>query len=243
MDKSIIDSCESLTQANVGTKVVPGVVFQSFSKPSKQKSRITHLRQRHPSLACHEALTAHFVDLLTASYGDETAACFLFVTVTFSVRNLVKDLSRNRLNTFGVLYNQTCRLALGKNHHRQSEAVPRVVALIDAEGSRYADRLVSPVNIHIHSVWAVRDDQRALIEKHIPEAARCRYCLERGVETIDIRSVERKELYKVIAYARKLGFYNNESPGYEQDFEVYPRGRRRHHTIWTVASAENRHPD
>lgn len=158
--------------------------------------------------------------------GDDAIGYF-FITVMFKKGTVpIQQVSSAIFSRFGVLYNTMCEVMIGKNHHRPNvrSLRPVVAAFLDAEGSKYANKLVTPVNAHIHSIWAVHPDHVAAFRETFGSPkmvnARERY----GVDKFDIQKLESlDDLRTATSYSTKLMRYNYKAQDVGQDFEFYPK--------------------
>lgn len=155
---------------------------------------------------------------------DINGRCASLVTIMFG-RSKGRAFADERLSAFGVLYNDLCKRAIGKNHYRISflSQKPVAVACIDAEGSKYASSLVDPRNVHIHSIWSYGQGQSESIETALCSVD------ARLLKKLDIQHVDLERLpgiddvRRAIAYATKLVARNVQDLSYGNDFEVYPK--------------------
>jgi|GEM_PF-6055407 len=183
------------------------------------------------------ALNNHIVHAIGLAFNDldstsTKAPSQFFITVMFKEGSVpIQHASSAVFSRFSNLYNATCEALLGKNSHRPNVARlrPVVAAFLDAEGSRYANRLVALSNAHIHSIWAVHPDQ---VQSFIESFESPKVMMTRGryeIDKIDIRPVARlDDLRTVTSYSTKLLRYNRFSLDAGADFEFYPKGQNGH---------------
>ncbi len=99
-----------------------------------------------------------------------------------------------------------------------------MAAFLDAEGSRYANRLVAPANAHIHSIWAVHPTHVERLEETFRSPKMDKAGERCDVDELDIRGLgSLDDLRNVTAYSTKLMAYNYKSQNVGQDFEFYPK--------------------
>jgi len=161
--------------------------------------------------------------------GDDAVGYF-FITIMFKKGAVsIQQASGTVFSRFGVLYNTVCEALIGKNHHRPNVAKlrPVVAAFLDAEGSRYANRLVTPVNAHIHSIWAVHPTHVGKLEDTFRSPKMVNDRERYGVDKIDIQRLKSlDDLRSVTSYSTKLMAYNYKSQDVGQDFEFYPKANK-----------------
>lgn len=99
-----------------------------------------------------------------------------------------------------------------------------MAAFLDAEGSRYANRLVTPVNAHIHSIWAVHPTHVERLEETFRSPKMENARAQCDVDELDIQRLGSfDDLRSVTAYSTKLMAYNYKSQDAGQDFEFFPK--------------------
>lgn len=157
----------------------------------------------------------------------------LFVTLTFE-----KDAGRHRrlaegqavgeveLDAFTHLYNRACRDIVGRNYHRESHrsSLPKVLAFIDAEGSRYWGSIRDAENLHIHSIWVIPADQTDQLEQSLRRGSAI-LNREAPIDAIDVRLIDTGDgdsIIRTVSYSSKLMAFNSMNLGVADDFRVFP---------------------
>lgn len=158
----------------------------------------------------------------------------LFVTLTFEKnesgrrRRLAEGqaVGEVELDAFSHLYNRVCRDLLGRNYHRESHrsALPKVLAFIDAEGSRYWSSMRDPENLHIHSIWVISGDHTQQLEQSLRRGS---LSLNRNapIDAIDIKPIyhdDEKSMLRAASYSSKMIGCNSMSLCVADDFRVFP---------------------
>lgn len=159
----------------------------------------------------------------------------LFVTLTFEKdgsgrrRRLAEGqpVGELELDAFNHLYNRVCRDIVGRNYHRESHRskLPRVLAFVDAEGSRYWGSMRDPENLHIHSIWVISSTLVDQLEKSL-QRGKVHLSANLGVDAVDIRSIDRDDgnsVLRVASYSSKMMGFNTMNLGVADDFRVFPR--------------------
>jgi len=171
-----------------------------------------------------------FLDLGRPDCVIDDAVGYFFITVMFKKGTVpIQQASSTVFSRFGILYNTMCEALIGKNHHRPNVAKlrPVVAAFLDAEGSRYANRLVVPANAHIHSIWAVHPTYVERLEETFRSPKMDKAGERCDVDELDIQRLgSLDDLRNVTAYSTKLMAYNYKSQDVGQDFEFYPKAIR-----------------
>ena len=158
----------------------------------------------------------------------------LFVTLTFEKigtgrqRRLAEGqaIGEVELDAFNHLYNRVCRDLVGRNYHRESHRskLPRALAFVDAEGSRYWGTMRDPENLHIHSIWVIPSTQTERLEASL----RSRSVNSNGYprfDAIDIRPVDQGEarsVLRVASYSSKLIGLNSAKLFVAEEFRLFP---------------------
>lgn len=172
-------------------------------------------------------VTSPFPELSRPDCVIDGAVGYFFITVMFKKGTVpIQQASSFVFCRFGILYNTMCEALIGKNHHRPNVAKlrPVVAAFLDAEGSRYANRLVAPANAHIHSIWAVHPTHVERLEETFRSPKMDKAGERCDVDELDIRGLgSLDDLRNVTAYSTKLMAYNYKSQNVGQDFEFYPK--------------------
>lgn len=159
----------------------------------------------------------------------------LFVTLTFEKdgsgrrRRLAEgqSLGEVELGAFNHLYNRVCRELVGRNYHRESHRskLPKVLAYIDAEGTRYWGSMRDPENLHIHSIWVIPSTLVDQLEKSL-QMGKAHLSGGLRVDAVDIKPVDRDDgnsVLRVVSYSSKMMGFNTMNLGVADDFRVFPR--------------------
>ena len=161
----------------------------------------------------------------------------LFVTLTFEKigtgrhRRLAEGqaIGEVELDAFSHLYNRVCRDLVGRNYHRESHRskLPKALAFIDAEGSRYWKSMRDPENLHIHSIWVIPATQIDQLEESLRRRSVNQYGDAR-IDAVDIKLVDQgdpQSVLQVASYSSKLIGFNVAALGVAEEFRVFPRRR------------------
>jgi len=158
----------------------------------------------------------------------------LFITITFEKsgsgrqRRLAEGQAAGEveLDAFNHLYNRVCRDMVGRNYHRESHRskLPRVLAFIDAEGSRYWNSMRDAEDLHIHSIWVIPSNQTEQLEQSLRRGSAA---LNRNapIDAIDIKPIDHGDgdtVLRTVSYSSKLMGFNSIDLGVADDFRVFP---------------------
>ena len=199
------------------------------SGPSKREKGMQNARR------LNKAYGDWFGSMITKA-ADEPGErkAVLFVTLTFERDGSGRrrrqaegqPLGQEEMLAFNHLYNRVCRRLVGRNFHRESHSdlLPKVVAFIDAEGSKFWRTRGELENLHIHSIWVVpatwTKELKATLEDHL-----ARQHSEVRFDAIDVREIEPRDtqcVNRVAGYSSKLISFNQRDLGIAEDFRVYP---------------------
>ena len=156
----------------------------------------------------------------------------LFITITFEKngsgrqRRLAEGqaVGEVELDAFNHLYNRVCRDLVGRNYPRESyrPKLPRVLAFIDAEGSRYWGSMREAENLHIHSIWVVPSSQIDRLEQSLRRGSTALNG-NAPIDAIDIKPIDQDEVLHVASYSSKVMGFNTMRLSVADDFRVFPR--------------------
>ncbi len=172
--------------------------------------------------------------IIEASGESGEPKSVLFVTVTFEKdgssrrRRLAEGqaVGRAELGGFNHLYNRVCREIVGRNYHRECHRskLPKVLAFVDAEGSRYWRSMGDAENLHIHSIWVVPSGKVDQVERVLRERSSALKGMTR-IDGIDIKAIDRgdiRSISRVVSYSSKLMGHNAAKLDVAEDFRVFP---------------------
>ena len=180
----------------------------------------------------NEVYSTWFLTSVTQSLSEQEnqtgqEQSVLFVTITFkrSIRPKGEPPGQAELDAFSHVYNRVCRATIGRNFNRPSKQslLPRVLAFIDAEGSRFWRTGGDLTNLHIHSIWTVPRAESKRIEATI--SGQVGIPGDMVIDAIDIQEIERtasRSLRTICSYSSKLIGFNNSKLVIGEDFRSYP---------------------
>lgn len=174
-----------------------------------------------------------FGSMITEGLRDEDERqAVLFVTVTFKKIGRRRRLAEGQavgeveLDGFTHLYNRACRDLVGRNYHRASHrsCLPKVLAFIDAEGSRYWGSMRDAENLHIHSIWVIPADKTDQVSQSLRRGA-ATLNEDAPIDAIDIEPIDQGDehcIRRVVSYSSKLMGHNAAELAVAEDFRVFP---------------------
>lgn len=140
-----------------------------------------------------------------------------------------QPLGQPEMESFHHLYNWVSRNLVGRNYHRDShhDLLPKAIPFLDAEGSKYWRSIGEMSNLHIHSIWTMRGNQKAEFETLLgqPNDDRETILDRLGFDAIDVQEMDRRDtngISRVISYSSKLIGFNVRELGVAEEFRVYP---------------------
>ena len=158
----------------------------------------------------------------------------LFITLTFEKngsgrrRRLAEGqaVGELELDAFNHLYSRVCRDVVGRNYHRESHRsnLPKVLAFIDAEGSRYWSSMRDAENLHVHSIWVVPANRTEQLERSLRRGSSALNG-NAPIDAIDIKPIDHgngDSILRTVSYSSKMMGFNSMNLGVADDFRVLP---------------------
>jgi hypothetical protein len=132
-------------------------------------------------------------------------------------------------------YNLICQRLIGRKFldKKNRDRLPKMIACVDANGTRYWCAMGDVENVHLHSIWMLPADLTEKFKTVFNDIQN-----EKQFSTFDFRQIDIRPISsfngnglrpsKLATYTSKFLDFNNEKLLVEEDIQIYPRPRNSH---------------